>query len=319
MEKAASQLLRALRGTRSQVAFSRRLGYRGNVVAKWESGQRFPTFGEVLRAAGRAGVDVPAALRAFHAPSAGSWDPARPDALGGWLRALRGQTAQAAVAERTGLSRQQVGRLLSGRTRGRLPQVLALVDGMTGRLPDLVAALVPIEAVPALARQAAVRQALARLAFAHPWSPAAQAWLGTRGEVPAATAAFSLATDMRLPPATAEALVGALVEAGVAEVVRGRLRPRSRATVEIGASADDVKRVRAHWARVSAERMADQPAEDLFSFNVFAASREDLARIQQAQRRFYREVRAIVADSVPEVVGLLVVHTAALVASPPPP
>ncbi len=302
-----------MRGARSQVALSRRLGYRGNVVAKWEGGQRFPTFGEVLRACGRVGIDVPAALARFHAPSAAAWRADAPEALAPWLRALQGQTTQAQLAEKTGLSRQQVGRLLSGRTLGRLPMVMLLVDAMTGRLPDLVAALVPIEEVPALARQAALRQALSRLAFAHPWSPAAQAWLGTRGEVPAATAAFRMATDMRIPAPLAEGLVAALVEAGVAEVSRGRLRPASRATVEISASADDVKRLRAHWARVSAERMADQPAEDLFSFNVFAASREDLEKIKQAQRRFYREVRAIVAESSPEVVGLLVVHTAALV------
>lgn len=313
MEEAARQLLRALRGARSQVALSRRLGYRGNVVAKWEGGQRFPTFGEVLRACGRVGIDVSAALTRFHAPSAEAWRPEAPEDVAPWLRALQGQTPQARLAEKTGLSRQQVGRLLSGRAQGRLPMVLLLVDAMTGRLPDLVAALVPIEEVPALARESRVRQALARLAFAHPWSPAAQAWLGTRGEVPAATAAFRLAAELRVPSPLAEGLVAAMVEAGVAEVVRGRLRPASRATVEISATAEDVKRVRAHWARVSAERMADQPAEDLFSFNVFAASREDLERIKQAQRRFYREVRAIVAESSPETVGLLVVHTAALV------
>lgn len=313
MEDAARQLLRALRGPRSQVALSRRLGYRGNVVAKWEGGQRFPTFGEVLRACGRVGIDVPAALARFHAPSAAAWRAEAPEDVAPWLRALQGQATQAHLADKTGLSRQQVGRLLSGRAQGRLPLVLTLVDAMTGRLPDLVAALVPIEQVPALARQAALRQALGRLAFAHPWSPAAQAWLGTRREVPAATAAFRLATDMRLPGTVAEGLVAALVEAGVAEVSRGRLRPSSRATVEISASLDDVKRVRAHWARVSADRMADQPADDLFSFNVFAASREDLERIKQAQRRFYREVRAIVAESDPEVVALLVAHTAVLV------
>ena len=52
-----------MRGKRSQVALSRRLGYRGNVVAKWEGGSRSPTFGEMLRACARIGIDVPGALR----------------------------------------------------------------------------------------------------------------------------------------------------------------------------------------------------------------------------------------------------------------
>lgn len=294
---------------------SRRLGYRGNVVAKWEGGQRSPTFGEVLRAHLRIGVDVARALRAFHAPSAAAWDPAVPEAIAPWLRALQGQTSQALLAERTGLSRQQVGRLLSGRTQGRLAMVMAVVDAMTGRLPDLVAELVPIEQVPELARAAQVRQALSRLAFAYPWSPAAQAWLGCRREVRASTAADALAHDLGLELPAAEELVGALVEAGVAEVARGRLRPGSPASVEVRATEDDMGRLRAHWAKVSADRMARRAGDDLFSFNVFAVGRDDLARIRQSQRRFYREVRAIVAESPPEVVALLVVHTAALVDS----
>jgi transcriptional regulator with XRE-family HTH domain len=313
MERAARQWIRAMRGKRSQVALSRRLGYRGNVVAKWEGGARSPTFGEMLRAFARVGVDVPGALRRFHAPSAAAWDPARPEHIADWLVALQGQTSQALIAEKSGLSRQQIGRLLSGRTQGRLPMVMTVVDAMTGRLPDLVAETVPIELVPELARAAQVRQALSRLAFAHPWSPAAQSWLGCRRQVPAASAAEELAEGLGIELANAEVLIGALVEAGVAAIDGGTLRTASPASVEISATDEDVRRVRAHWAKVSADRMARYAPDDLFSFNVFAVSREDLAKIRQSQRRFYREVRAIVAESPPEVVALLVVHTAALV------
>ena len=43
MEQAAQQLLRAVRGRRSQQALSRHLGYRSNPVANWETGRRYPT------------------------------------------------------------------------------------------------------------------------------------------------------------------------------------------------------------------------------------------------------------------------------------
>lgn len=312
MDIAAQQLIRALRGHRSQVAFSRRLGYRGNVAAKWEGGHRFPTFGEVLRAAGRTGIDVPAALVRFHEPSATAWDPQAPDAIAQWLSSLQGRTPQALLAERSGLSRQQVGRLLSGRAKGRLPKVMALIDAMTGRLPDLIGELVPIEQVPALAREAQVRHALARLAFEHPWSPAVQSWLGTRRSVPADQATAQLAAELDLEHAHAEALISALVEAGVAQIVDQTLRPAPAASVEIRATAEDLQRIKSHWASVSADRVERHAEGDLFSFNVFAVSRDDLEQIQEAQRRFYREVRAIVAESPPEVVALLVVHTASL-------
>ncbi|MCA9489167.1 MAG: DUF4423 domain-containing protein [Myxococcales bacterium] len=314
MERAARQWIRALRGPRSQVAMSRRLGYRGNVLAKWEGGQRYPSFGEVLRASARVGIDVSAALRRFHAPSAATWDPAEPERIDAWLRSLQGRTPQALIAERTGLSRQQVGRLLSGRTAGRLPMVMQVVDALTGRLPELVGELVPLEEVPELAREGQSRRALARLAFEHPWSPAAQAWLACRGDVDAQVATAALARDLGLSDDLAAGLIEALVSAGVARVERGRLRKVAPpASVEVAATPEDMARLRAHWAAVSSARMGRGATGDLFSFNVFAVGQEDLKRIQEAQRRFYREVRAIVAESPPETVALLVVHTAPLV------
>ncbi len=311
MIQAARQLMRAIRGHRSQVAFSRRLGYNGNVAAKWEGGHRFPTFGEMLRASGRVGIDVPASLARFHATSAPLWDPAEPEVIHPWLGSLRGQSSQAVLAERSDLSRQQVGRMLSGRSRGRLPLVLRLIHAMTGRMPDLIGEIVPIHEVPAVAREAEARRALARLAFAHPWSPAARAWLGSRGRVPIDEAPEELARALDLPLADARGLIEVLVSSGAAHVERRQLRPAPRVTVEIDATAEDVQRVRAHWAQVSADRMAAGAEGDLFSFNVFAVGRDDLTRIREAQRRFYREVRAIVSESPPEIPAMLVVHTAA--------
>ena len=61
-EALASELLRALRGERSQSAFARRLGYKSNIVYSWEAGRAFPTASRALRAAQRTGVDVRAAL-----------------------------------------------------------------------------------------------------------------------------------------------------------------------------------------------------------------------------------------------------------------
>ncbi len=311
MEEAARQFIRAIRGRRSQVAFSRRLGYRGNVAAKWEGGHRFPTFGETLRAATLMGIDVPGALARFHAASADSWDPENPAVIHPWLTALQGRTSQMQLAESAQLSRQQVGRVLSGRANGRLPLVLTLLQAMTGRMPDLIAELVDIAQVPAVAREAEARKALARLAFAHPWSPAARAWLGAQKRVPVDQAAHRLSGVLGLSEADADVLIEAMVSSGAASVVRGQLRPAPETTVEIHATAEDVQKLRTHWSGVTADRVAQGAANDLFSFNVFAVSREDLGRIREAQRRFYREVRSIIADSPPEVPAMLVIHTAA--------
>ncbi|HCH63405.1 MAG TPA: hypothetical protein DFR83_11410, partial [Deltaproteobacteria bacterium] len=62
----ASEFLVALRGKRSQTAWSRRLGYRSNVAYAWESGRRWPTAAETFRACGRAHIDVEASLVRFY-------------------------------------------------------------------------------------------------------------------------------------------------------------------------------------------------------------------------------------------------------------
>ena len=66
MDLVAQQLLRAVRGKRSQVAFARRLGYRGNPIADWEASRRAPTAAEALRACELSGIDVAAAFARFH-------------------------------------------------------------------------------------------------------------------------------------------------------------------------------------------------------------------------------------------------------------
>ena len=65
----ASQMLRALRGRRSQVALARRLGYRSNVVYLWESGRALPRASQTLLLAERSGIDVDAAIARFYGRS----------------------------------------------------------------------------------------------------------------------------------------------------------------------------------------------------------------------------------------------------------
>ena len=171
MKVAASQLLRALRGNRSQQAFARRLGYRANPITDWEHGRRYPTAPETLRAAARTGKNVVAAFARFTPrvplqPSAAGFD------LANWLTRLVGQTPISAIARSTGHSRSSLTRWLAGTSHPRLPDFLGLVDAITGRVPELVAELVPIGEVPALAARYESVRAAKRLALDEPWTEA---------------------------------------------------------------------------------------------------------------------------------------------------
>src|SRR5688572_10943441 len=97
MERLAQQFLRAVRGQRSQAAFSRRLGFASRVAAEWESGRRVPSAKTALIACARTGIDVSAAFGRFNEATAelievrGAGRRAAIDAQGiaAWLRAHR--------------------------------------------------------------------------------------------------------------------------------------------------------------------------------------------------------------------------------------
>lgn len=310
MDDVARQLVRALRGSRSQVGFSRRLGYTSNVAAKWERGLRFPTFGQVLRGAARLGVDVPSVIVRFHRPAAAAFDPSRPEEIHPWLQALVGPVPHGDLALRSGLSRFQVGRLLRGDAAGRLPEVLALVEGATGRVVDLIALLVDVDRVPALRDRVASRQATIRWATEHRWGPAVLAVLDTLPEGSSRAEAVHWLTD-RLPVDAdhAERELDAAIAAGA---VRddGVIALERRESLVPPQLERDLRAIRHHWATVVADRALDPGPDDLVSFNAFSVAREDLARIQELQRGFFREVRSIVAASAPsEEAALLLVAT----------
>ena len=94
-EQLAAELLRGLRGKRSQQALCRRLGAKSNVVHQWERGHSFPSASRTLQVAARVGVDVPAAFREFYR-SAPPWldqqDPSSPAGVAAFLDDLRGST-----------------------------------------------------------------------------------------------------------------------------------------------------------------------------------------------------------------------------------
>lgn len=292
----ARELLRALRGPRSQVAFARRLGYAGNPVAKWESGARAPTGVETLRGAALVGVDVAAALGAFNAGAAAAFAA---DDLAPWLRVLVGDTSQLDLAARSGLSRQQVGRILRGDAQPRLPELLALIDAATGRVSDLVALLVDVDAVPSLARQVVMRRAVRQVAFDEPWSPGVLAVLAAYPRA----AGTEVASRLGIEVEEAERLCALVQASGLLAAA-----PSAGPTVDVSVHEAVQRRLREHWARVGADRLA-AGAPAVFSYNVFAVSRADLERIQALQRAFFREVRSLVAESAPEVAAYLLVQS----------
>ncbi len=307
----ARQVLRAVRGARSQAAFSRRLGFRSNVCAKWESGQRMPTAAEALRHSRRAGLALPAMFTAFHRPTASALRELDADGTAAWLRALLGGQTQLAIAARAGLSRFSVGRFLSGASEPRLPQFLALIHALTSRIEDFVDAWVGAEAVPLLTaryeRMRAAREAL----FEQPLCLAVMCLFDTRALArPSSDQVAELARVLDRPRGQIRRAIETLQLGGVLSLEHGRYRLTGALTIDATSDPEREQRARIHWAKVAQKRLRAPGDSDLFSYNVFSIGRQDFTKLQELQRSFFRSARALVAGSDPtDVAALLVVHS----------
>jgi len=308
LEEVARQLVRAVRGGRSQEAFSRRLGYRSNPVADWEAGRRFPVAAEFLRACSLAQIDVAAAFHRFRAEEAPALGAADDEGVAAWLAALRGSASISELAERLDVSRYAVSRWLKGRTRPRLPDFLRLVDLLTDRLSDLVAELVDIDEVPALAAVHRERHASRTLAFEEPWTEAILRLLETRAyqQLPAHLPGW-LSDRLGIDRDTEDRCVDGLAAAGViARDDEGRWTPVGALTVDTRADPEGTLRLKHHWASLGGRRATAPREDDMVSYNVVGVSRADLERIREAHIRYFHEVRQIVAASEPVEVAALV-------------
>jgi hypothetical protein len=309
MELVAQQFLRALRGTRSQQAFARRLGYRGNPMTDWEHGRRYPTAREALRAAARVKIDVRGAFARF-TPEASLGIEHDGFAIGAWLRAISTPASISELSSKSGLSRFAIGRWLAGQRQPRLPDFFTLVDVATGRLPDLVAELVPIAQVPALAQRHAAAVAARHIAFDDPWSEAVLRVLETSEYARLRVHRAGFIAERLGITLEQEARSLALLQAAEVIARRGNryadIRPLS---VDTRGGRKALRAVKQHWARVAAERAGDPLRGDVFAYNLLSVSRPDLERIAELLHATFREIRTVVAASEPaECVALLNLH-----------
>lgn len=318
-KQVAIELIRALRGKRSQAMFCRRLGYKSNVATDWEHGRRFPTGVQFLRACGLHGVDVPRVLEHFQSTSMKplsevakrqdqtTSNPIETSALCDWLGMLRGSQSIESVADRCGKSRFAVGRWLRGDADPRLPDFLGLIEALTSRLSDFVALLVDIEKIESLRNQRAQRLAMRELAFREPWTEAV--FLLLQSETYRRTTPSPIgfvARYLGVDEVLAERTLSLLEEAGLIRWTDNHFETQGELTVDTRAEPAKVSALKAHWVRVAERRALEPQPTDLIAYNIFSCSPKDFETIRTRLRALFFELRALIAGSQPaETLGLL--------------
>lgn len=300
-KEASKQLIRALRGPRSQSACNRRLGYSSNVTHAWETGARQPTMTDLFRLAQLRGVDTAATAQALVRRTELDLRSPGPGGVNGtlWLGELFVGWSVSELARQLECNRNTITRWLRGDTEPRVAQLLQLVQLTTQRSLDFVASMVPLEQVPALQSEYEDLQRQRRLAYDMPWANAVLRVLELAAyrRLPRHEPGF-IASLLGIDLEQEEAALEALAQARQIKSVGGRFRPSRVLSVDTSADPSANLRLKRHWAQVGCERLSETALARgaLFSHNVFAVSDEGYRQIHRAHLEYYDRLRSLVAE-----------------------
>lgn len=305
-EALSSQLLRELRGRRTQNALSQRLGARSNVANAWETGRDFPrasTFFRLLRLTGR---DGPAALEKFRPELTSCGSLEELESAGRLFEVLRGKRKIGELAATAGLDRFLVSRILKGRSDPRLPDFLSLLEALTLSCLDFLSLLVDVGALTACGEHWRATEAARRAAYEFPWAQA----LVLLTDLPeyadlGAHRPGWFAARLGLTTREEDECLKLLGTLGRLRFAEGKyVRATGSLSVDTRSDPEQTRRLAAHWMREAAGRV-EGGRGIRFAFNVFGVSHADAERIRELQRRYFAELRTIVATSEPTELALV--------------
>jgi transcriptional regulator with XRE-family HTH domain len=301
-ETLAIELLRALRGKRSQLGFSRRLGYGGNVAYLWESGRRHPPASVLFRAASINRIELDS-LEAFvrpavlELPTARSWSSRDSGQL---LRALAGETPPGVIARALRVDRGTVARWLKGSTEPSIVDLLRLVEKLTRRLVEFVGSFIDplnLRSMRALAVSLAAQK---HMAYEEPWSHAVlralelEAYRSERVHIEGFVAK-SIGVSLRAE----QDLLQKLHAARLIRLRKGKWVASQVLAIDTRADKGRNQRLKEHWAAVGLERLqrGATRGDGLYSYNLFSTSARTLAKIRELHLEYFERVRRLIAES----------------------
>lgn len=304
-EALAKELVRAVRGRRSQVALSRRLKRRSNVLYTWEAGRRYPTAAAFLDLAGRVGIDVRIGVKRFlgslpESLAHRSFSDRTTVAL--FLAHLREGTTLVELAQRMKKNRVSVGRWLKGEAEPRLPDFLRLIEATSLRLLDFISIFVPPQSLPAAHEAWEMLDAQRRVAYSLPWSHAVLRVLelSEYRRLKRHRPGF-IAARLGITEAEEETCLSALAGSRLIVRRKGRWAVARVLTVDTRNNPEAGRLLKGHWADVARARLPElEPGgHDLFSYNLFTVSEKDWERLREMHIAYFLELRRVIETSEP--------------------
>lgn len=307
-EVIAVELLRALRGPRSRAELSRRLGYRSNVVHRWETRRSWPTAARFLQIHRRLSARGASCFELFFR-RAPTWldehAPESPEGVAAFLRELRGKTSIAALAVQSGFSRYQVSRWLAAVTQPSLPEFLCLVEASSRRVLDLIALIADPARLPSIASRWRLLESVRAAGYQKPWSHAVLRALEIEPQPSTSVAQIAeLCVRLGVDRDTIMDSLDTLRATGQVTKRRGRFAPQTKAAVNTSRDPELARSLKTAWTSTALRRL-EQNAPGNFGYSLFAISRDDLRRLRDLHLEYVRAMQELIASSGPsECVGL---------------
>ena len=295
----AAELVRAIRGRRTQSGLSRRIGYASNIVHRWESQQCSPSAARFLQVCEGLGVDIGIAYgRLLRRPLTRTerGTASSPEGVAALLAELRGRTPIIDVATATGVNRFTVSKWLRARAQPNLPNFLQMVEATSGRLLDFLGALCDPATLPSVAVRWRRMEAARQIAYEEPWSHAVLRALQLDRAPTQGDQATWIAKRLDLAPQEVTRLLHVLRDAGQVRRVRARWKAHSIARVDTSSDPVRARVLKAQWIRTAADRLEAGVAGG-FAYSLCEVSRADFERMRQLQLGFARAMQSIIAAS----------------------
>ena len=292
----ARELVKALRGRSTQGALSRRLGFKTNVVYRWEAGLRAATADDLL-ALIRLRIDQSELkLWSFALGSNGTRLDTPPFEWAVWLKTLRGDQSVRDIAESLGISQQAVRRIFRGDSTPSLSRLLNLIQCLSNRIINFIELLTDSSLLKSLKGMRTLVEAQMAITFKHIHAESIIACLETRGyaELPNHSNEW-IAKRLALPVEVVEETVEALVAGRGIKSRKGKYRTQDHrmANTQIR-SKSDAKRLARHWTNVS---MALAEERTRSGYLVFSADQEAIDEIGRIMTEAMHQVIARVAKA----------------------
>ncbi len=295
-ETVAQELVKALRGRSTQGALSRRLGFKTNVVYRWEAGLRAATADDLL-ALIRLRIDQSELrLWSFALGSNGARLDTQPFEWTTWLSTIRGDQSVVDIAETLGISPQAVRRIFRGDSTPSLSRLLHLIQCLSNRIINFIELLTDPSLLKSLKGVRTLVEAQMAITFEHVHAESIIACLETRGYAELHHHSNEWIADrLTLPIDVVEQTIQALVAARGIQSRMGKFKTQDyRMANTQTRSKADAKRLARHWTHVS---MAVAEERTRSGYLVFSADQEAIDEIGRIMTEAMHQVIARVAKT----------------------